>query len=454
MRKSAVKHPILLSVIVVFVFFVANFLGSMLLVYSPPFFWRNGDFLQQLVAESVMCLFGIALVGIFGYGKIWNQTESFGRGLLCGGYIIVVSVYSAVGGLVLEASERGPDFAAQLAPLWKFLVFAISMFLIGLTEESFFRGVVANLFWDKHAKDPAGVWAATIYSGLVFALMHGINLLSADIGGVLVQMAAIITMGMALTAIYYRSKNIWVVIFLHAFLDFCGLLPSALFENGSISTQISSYSPVVAITSSIPYLIVTLVLLRKKKLVQMLAGENAFGAIPSAANGQLVISADIPSTESSKKSRRRAIIAAVVIWLGLFAGSVYFYLESYDFSVSKILTDVTGSEVFSTENSGIWSRDDDTTFGSAFNFTVGADGNYQISCNVDTGLPNAYAFIQIVNADGEAVFEENYGGFCSETSPVELEQGDYTLNIVYNYAEVDLRRITDDVDYSVSVSIR
>lgn len=438
MRKAAVRHPLAASAAVVAIFIISMLLGSFVLAVSPPFFLENGEFLQQMVAECLICLVGIAMTAVFGYFDIWGSSDGFGKGLQCGGYILAVSVLSAVTGLLPEI-EQGGDISSRLEPGWKIFVFIITMFLIGIGEESFFRGVISNLLWDKHAKDPAGVWTATIYSGLVFGLMHVINILGSDPVGVLVQMSGVIAMGMALTAIYYRCRNIWAVIFLHGFLDLCGLLDSGLF-GGSITAQISEYGPVTAITSTLPYLIVTLVLLRKSKMAEIFAPAavpqaynpqayypQGYGpqAYNPAAPGTLVLGVEINSSPESKRSRSRAIAAAVIIWAILFTGSVALSVPGY-----------MNTEVLDYADSGTWNGD--RTFGKQTEFYVPADGTYKVKTVSRPSFNNAYTFVQITK-DGEVLFEQNYGGKCSETFSMDLEKGNYTLKVIYNFTEVQSR---------------
>lgn len=439
MRKAAVRHPVVASAIVVVIFVVTMFIGSFILLASPPVFIENGEFVQQMVIECIICLAGIALTGIFGYFNIWNNTERFGRGLACGGYILVVSTISGLSGLAMSLEQIGGNIAKNIEPGWKILCFVVTCALIGIGEESFFRGVVANLFWDKHAKDPAGVWTATIYSGLIFGLMHGSNLLSSNKEGVLVQMAGVIAMGMALTAIYYRSKNIWSVIFLHAFLDFCGLLPSGIF-GGSITEVISSYSPVVAITSTLPYLVLTLFLLRKSKMPEILAANPLPGYYQPP--GTIVLSYEINSSPESKRSRRRAIIIALIIWTMLFCGCVVAHGGFDDYSE---LYYYTGDEVFSYEDEGTWSGE--RTFGVEMSFTAPA-GSYHVSVESRPSDPQTYVFVQILKGD-EVWFEDNYGGLCVVGCSLDLDAGQYTVNIIYNFSEVDNPSATYDFDMEI-----
>lgn len=443
MRKVAVKHPLVSSVIVILLFEIASFLGGLLVNYSSPFFSTNGEFLINMIGESVICLCGILVVWIFGYGKIWNQTENFGKGLFCGGIFIIYPLFSAFSVLLYEFIERRSGFFKQMLPAWKIAVFVITMFLIGFAEETFFRGTVGSLFWDKHAKDPAGVWTAVVYSGLVFGLVHFGNLAvfldpSVDrdlalngIVGVIVQMVGASALGMCLTAVYYRSKNIWAVICLHGFYDMCGLISEGLF-GGNIASAISTYQPIMVLTTSLPFIITTLIILRKKKMLEMLSAEGAEIKYYPGPKGKPI--PEIDSSISSRRSRDRIIIIALIIGFVLFFTSIVingYASGGFDMLMSS---SISSDAVLNVSHSGDW--EGEQVFGHQVLFEVDKSGNYQVTVRSLPTDPEAYVFVQINDSDGEAVFEANYGGKCSDIFSLGFEAGEYELNLIYDYERV------------------
>ncbi|MCD7822826.1 MAG: CPBP family intramembrane metalloprotease [Oscillospiraceae bacterium] len=321
MRTTASKHPLLCSVVTVVVFIVALWLPAILLSYfGPGFFLTNGDYVYQGTVECFTSLIGIGFAALMGYGWIWNENgKSLGSGFLSSGYFIVISLYS----LVIYIAEIAMMDEVEFNPVWQMVVFVLTVLLIGLAEETFFRGVVANLFLDKYGNDPAGVWCATISSGMVFGLMHLSNLMSSDTVGVLVQVVAACAMGMTLTAIYYRCRNIWVLILVHAFVDFCGAFYSGFIAGGSLSSTISSYEPYQVI-SALPYIIVTIILLRPSKMREIIALHRLSG-VEDTSVGVIMPPAELKSSVKSKKSCAIAVVFAAVILLLLFGASVYAY---------------------------------------------------------------------------------------------------------------------------------
>ena len=66
--------------------------------------------------------------------------------------------------------------------------------------------------------------------------------------------------------------GIWVTVFLHAFVDVCALITGGLYT-GALAETISGYQPIQLI-GVVPYIILLCVLLRKKKMDQMLKRFN------------------------------------------------------------------------------------------------------------------------------------------------------------------------------------
>ena len=317
--RTSRKHPLVYSLIVAVVFTLSlNVAGVLIWLFGPDFLVNNGDFVMQGAAECFSALAAILCVYLFGYSGIWNERSmKLTRALDCSAYFIVVSLLSLVS---IVPVLLNPEDMPALQPVWKIVAFVITIFLIGFTEEVFFRGIVANLFYDKHAYDPAGVWTAVIGSGFIFGSMHLINLLGANPVGVLVQVLSASVMGMALTAIYYRCRNIWVLIFVHCFVNLCGSYSAGIFDYGSSMTSIISSYGTEMIVSAVPYLIVTVVLLRPKKMREIIAYRAGIDAsqLPPV----------LPSSKRSKKGAAVAIVVALLLSVVMYGAAVYFDISS------------------------------------------------------------------------------------------------------------------------------
>ncbi len=433
MRTTASKHPFLFSILTVVVFMIALWAPALLLsFFGPSFFLTNGDYVYQGTAECLTSLIGIGFVGLLGYGWIWNER---GKGLMSGfassAYFIVVSLLS----LVSYIAEIALMDEVEYNPVWLMVVFVLTVLLIGLAEETFFRGVVANLFLDKFGNDSAGVWTATICSGMVFGLMHLSNIMSSDVVGVLVQVIAACAMGMALTAIYYRCHNIWVLILVHAFVDICGAFYSGFVAGGSLSSTISSYEP-YQVVSALPYLIVTIVLLRPSKLREILA-LHRFSGVEDTSVCVIMPEENLKSSGKSKRNLVVAILISAVILLGLFGISVY--ESQYSSSVSY-------------EYSGEW--DGEAYFGTdALVFTTLHSADYTFTISNYPSTNSASMTVIVTDSSGTEVYSETFEGRTSAVRNIALIEGEtYTVSINYDYSQVG-ELAEGERDYMTSITV-
>lgn len=258
-KKYTIIYCILAEVVVLGGMILAGMLMGMLLGGSGV----DGYVLQAL-QEIIGALLAFAALKVSGCADILTKRGiGFWKGLAVGGYFLVMGVYSAVVFTVIYEGDR------TLRPWYLIAVFVICMVLVGITEEFLCRGVLAELLLHHYGATKQGVWKAVIISGVLFGLAHLSNLIGAEPIGVLVQCVIAGMMGMAFAAIYFRTGCIWVTVFLHAFVDICAGITSGLYT-GELAETISGYQPIQLI-SVIPYVILLAVLLRKKKMDQIIA---------------------------------------------------------------------------------------------------------------------------------------------------------------------------------------
>lgn len=256
-KWAAVIVAILVSVGFLAVIRIAGALVSRFLVL-PAY----GD---NMLVEFAGGLYALALLVLFGYSGILKER---GAGLLRGCYIggfltgyclieLVAQVY------VQKMAGNTVHFSITI------LFFALTMFLIGWTEEIIFRGVILNLFFDCFSKTKKGILGAILLNGLLFGALHlsnvssGVTVTSACIQAVTAGM-----LGVILAATYARTRNIWIVITAHALIDFAGLMGSGIFGNGNEIDGINNISYINLI--AVPVLLIPcLVLLRKSKLEEL-----------------------------------------------------------------------------------------------------------------------------------------------------------------------------------------
>ena len=101
-----------------------------------------------------------------------------------------------------------------------FINVVILCVFVGIAEEFLCRGWLQNEFMERFSDDKKSVIKSIVLASLVFGVMHIVNLSSQTFFETLLQIINATALGVLLGSIYYKTKNIWSVIFLHAFYDF------------------------------------------------------------------------------------------------------------------------------------------------------------------------------------------------------------------------------------------
>jgi len=192
-------------------------------------------------------------------GLLRRRGSGFFNGLLVGLYPIALISYNAYNTLLFGRPE------GDMLPAWHVVWFLIGMTSVGVAEEFLFRGVIAQTLLEHFGTSRAGVWKACLLSGLHFGAAHLTNLLSSAPFGVLMQCVFAASLGTLFAAIYFRTGNLWVTVFLHGAMDIASMLVGGLYGTEDVAESISGYDASMMLSILI-YLIPTLFLLRKKKI--------------------------------------------------------------------------------------------------------------------------------------------------------------------------------------------
>ena len=268
LKRLRKAHPILFCVLAEVVFLASLFVTD--LVFTIALVLFRTDFasidtylystLQELVGAMVAVLF---LVRTDRAGLLRRRGSGFFNGLLVGMYPLVMIGYSLAGSLMFER----PDDRALL-PLPRILSFLVSMMLVGVAEEFVFRGVVAQTLLEHYGTSRGGIWKACLVSGVLFGAAHLTNLLGSAPFGVLMQCAFSASLGALFAAIYFRTGNLWVTVFLHGAMDIASMLIGGLYGTTTLSESVSGYDASMLLTVVV-YLLPVAFLLRKKKLPEV-----------------------------------------------------------------------------------------------------------------------------------------------------------------------------------------
>ena len=267
LKRLRKAHPIIFCVLAEVVFLASLFVTD--LVFTIALVLFRADFasidtylystLQELVGAMVAVLF---LVRTDRAGLLRRRGSGFFNGLLVGMYPLFFIGYTTVGTLAFDR----PD--TPLLPLPRILTFMLNMILVGVAEELVFRGIIAQTLLERYGTARAGVWKACLVSGVLFGAAHLSNLLGSEAFGVLMQCVFAASLGVMLAAIYFRTGNLWVTVFLHSAMDIAAMLIGGLYGTTTVAEAVSGYDASRLLSVAV-YLIPTVFLLRKKKLPEV-----------------------------------------------------------------------------------------------------------------------------------------------------------------------------------------
>lgn len=265
LKRLRKQHPIGYCIGVEVLFLGVLMLVSFLLTLGLVLFGSDLSGVEDYLLTAIQEVAGVGVAVLFlaKTGKLEllrRRGSGFLNGLLVGMYPLVLIGYSLYTKLMFGMPEDG-----QLQPAFSIFSFFLSMALVGVAEEFIFRGVIAQSLLERFGTGRAGVWKACLLSGLLFGAAHLTNLLSSAPFGVLMQCVFAASLGTLFAAIYFRTGNLWVTVFLHGAMDIASMLVGGLYGTEDVAESISGYDASMMLSILI-YLIPTLFLLRKKKI--------------------------------------------------------------------------------------------------------------------------------------------------------------------------------------------
>ena len=276
LKRLRMAHPVgyclLTEVVFLAVLMVVPVLLVLLLALLGVDLTRVDDYFLSAIQE----LLG-ALVAVFflkktnRLGLLRRRGSGFFNGILVGMFPFAMICYTLYGKLLFGMPTDRP-----LRTGWQIAWYFIGMFTVGVAEEFLFRGVIAQTLLEHFGTSRGGVWKACLLSGLYFGAAHLTNLTGSAPLGVLMQCVFAASLGTLLAAVYFRTGNIWVTVFIHAAMDITSMLVGGLYGTQSVADSISTYD-ITMLASVAVYLIPTAFLLRKKKIgeVELYFGRDA-----------------------------------------------------------------------------------------------------------------------------------------------------------------------------------
>ena len=260
LKRLRTAHPILYCILSEVLFLGSMVLFSLLATIGLAAAGADFDTMDGYLLGSVQETVGlaVALLLLARSGRL-DLLHRRGCGFLNG---MLVGMYPL---FFIGYTDR-PD--TPLLPLPRILTFMLNMILVGVAEELVFRGIIAQTLLERYGTARAGVWKACLVSGVLFGAAHLTNILGSAPFGVLMQCVFAASLGTLFAAVYFRTGNLWVTVFLHGAMDISSMLIGGLYGTTTVAEAVSGYDASMLL-SVLLYLIPTAFLLRKKKLPEV-----------------------------------------------------------------------------------------------------------------------------------------------------------------------------------------
>ena len=268
------------------------------LLYQTLFY---GKYNTMFISELVILLFALIMLLL---GKRLSILKPCGKSIIYGikrgmpiFVVSLISLFSSLTGILGES--------LNIPNLISLIILAIT---IGMAEEFFFRGFIQGEIVDAYGKSRKQVIISVVVSGVIFGLVHITNALSGqDIITTLMQVLQASSLGILLGSIYFITKNIWSVVFLHAFYDFAIMLSEVNSYKDCInSTDISMIMLIFTLVVSLIYVVIYLVgayLNLQKRHVNECIGEEVTDEII------------VKDGENATKAKKLVIVVIVLLFL-------------------------------------------------------------------------------------------------------------------------------------------
>lgn len=232
---------IVLSIVAV-ILFTGLLLGLGFVLGKIPGLNEQNDYLLQAIAEFIILIVFLIITFVIGYTRIFTENVAgWLRSLYTGGFFVVYCLFSLIAQIYLCSMSK----AGNVRPALEIIFYIVAIFLVGLVEELVFRGVIFNLLLNSFPKTRKGITGAIVLGGVLFGLMHFVNILSGvKFTSALIQVISAALMGILFCTIYASTRNFWMLVIFHALVDFASLLstgismPEILYPRSILSLQL------------------------------------------------------------------------------------------------------------------------------------------------------------------------------------------------------------------------
>lgn len=272
---------------------------------------------------------------------------------------------------------------------------------VGIAEEFMCRGWVQNEFIERYGYDKKHIILSIVLSSCIFGIIHLTNIVAQDAFTTLTQVLQATAIGFMFGSIYYKTKNIWTVAFLHGLYDFSIFLGEVNLIKDCTNTLPNLPTSIVSLISSL-ILIIYFIL-----------------------SGVLVLM----QTDLKEKSRKVKDTSAVVLALIITFSCIFIPFDKlikgyestevcYEYTNTEMLKDFTVHYPYQKKYKIYYETENIkyNTIGEEpikvydtinFKFELYRENNKTYIKNINTGYKIELEYEDVYNYDYEVIEEEN-----------------------------------------------
>ena len=258
------KHMLLYFILMVILFIIFDIISA--LVYSGTYSIISASkYGNAIILESLWIL--TILVALVFAGNSYIFTRSRKK----------VGIWKSLGlalppviiALIAFRASFTDALSYNFTDVCGLLIYCIT---IGIAEELLCRGWLLTEFIERYGYDYKHVKLSILLSAVVFGCMHITNVFYGQtLFETFTQIIQTLGIGFLLGTVFYRTRNIWSVIFIHAFYDFSLMLSDiAPFKVCTGETDSSVHSLIISILLLVIYIVLGEYNLRKTKTYTLL----------------------------------------------------------------------------------------------------------------------------------------------------------------------------------------
>lgn len=227
-RKHPIIYGVLWLIVLETVFTVTSYLSYDIYDVLDG---TIGYFTSVFATEIPSALVAVAIIIWLGGRKVLStHALKHSSWLKESPYFLLLAFVPTFLGLFSDISDGTPLATDWLLSLSLAAIFDL---LVGIYEESQFRGIIFGILLPKFGKTKGGLFFASIAASLIFGMEH-VNFFAGTEPVIVVQhvlkVVQVGILGMFFCALSFKEKSLWPAIILHALWDFSADLSTLPFE--------------------------------------------------------------------------------------------------------------------------------------------------------------------------------------------------------------------------------